>query len=181
MSDRCQQSSSVRRRACAIARLATAASLFFSLECVAARDLETGIQAYSKGRFDKAYPILHHHADLGNTTAQMYLCRLYQQGDGKLENADLAYQWCKRAAVDGLDEAQFELGVIEVDGDDGVGGDHGGKLDHVEPHPARAENGNGLADPEVRLPGVRRFAASREAREKGLEEDRAAAEADGED
>ena len=116
MSDRCQQSSSVRRRACAIARLATAASLFFSLECVAARDLETGIQAYSKGRFDKAYPILHHHADLGNTTAQMYLCRLYQQGDGKLENADLAYQWCKRAAVDGLDEAQFELGVMYLEG-----------------------------------------------------------------
>ncbi|MEJ2317500.1 MAG: tetratricopeptide repeat protein [Gammaproteobacteria bacterium] len=116
MSDKYQHSSSVRQKAYAIGRLATAASLFFSLECVAARDLEAGIQAYSKGRFDKAYPILHHHADLGNTTAQMYLCRLYQQGDGKLENADLAYRWCKRAAADGLDEAQFELGIMYLEG-----------------------------------------------------------------
>jgi len=116
MSDRCHQSSSARRTASMFARLATAASLFLSFECVAARDLETGIHAYSKGRFEKAYPILQHHAGLGNARAQMYLCRLYQQGDGKLENADLAYQWCKRAAADGLDEAQFELGVMYLEG-----------------------------------------------------------------
>jgi uncharacterized protein len=116
MSDRYQQSSSARRKASTFARLATAAPLFISLECIAARELETGIQAYSKGRFEKAYPILHHHADLGNTRAQMYLCRLYQQGDGRLDNADLAYQWCKRAAADGLDEAQFELGVMYLEG-----------------------------------------------------------------
>ena len=116
MSDNCQQTSSARRTAFKLARLATAASLFLSLECVAARDLDTGIKAYSKGHFEKAYPILHHHADLGNARAQMYLCRLYQQGDGQLENADLAYQWCKRAAADGLDEAQFELGVMYLEG-----------------------------------------------------------------
>ncbi|MDX1344359.1 MAG: tetratricopeptide repeat protein [Sedimenticolaceae bacterium] len=116
MSDSCQQASSARRTAFKLVRLATAASLFLSLECVAARDLETGIKAYSKGQFEKAYPILHHHADLGNARAQMYLCRLYQQGDGQLENADLAYQWCKRAAADGLDEAQFELGVMYLEG-----------------------------------------------------------------
>jgi TPR repeat protein len=116
MSDRFHQSSSTGRAASTLASLATAASLFFSFECVAARDLETGIQAYSKGRFEQAYPILHHHAGLGDPRAQMYLCRLYQQGDGKLDNADLAYQWCKRAAADGLDEAQFELGVMYLEG-----------------------------------------------------------------
>lgn len=116
MSDRCYQPSGPGRTVSTFARLATAASLFLSLECVAARDLETGIQAYSKGRFEKAYPILHHHAGLGNARAKMYLCRLYQQGDGRLDNADLAYQWCKRAAADGLEEAQFELGVMYLEG-----------------------------------------------------------------
>jgi TPR repeat protein len=116
MSDSCQQPSSARQKGLRFARLAITASLFFSLECVAARDLETGIQAYSKGRFEKAYPILHHYADLGNSRAQMYLCRLYQEGEGRLKNADLAYKWCKRAAAEGLEEAQFELGVMYLEG-----------------------------------------------------------------
>ena len=116
MSDKCQKTFRGRRAACAIGGLVAAASLLLSLECVAARDLEAGIKAYSKGRFEKAFPILHHHAGLGNAKAKMYLCRLYQQSDGELKNADLAYQWCKRAAVDGLDEAQFELGVMYLEG-----------------------------------------------------------------
>ena len=116
MSHKIQQSSSIRHAASTLASLATAASLLFSFECVAARDLEAGINAYSKGRFEQAFPILHHHAGLGNAMARMYLCRLYQQSDGELKNADLAYQWCKRAAADGLDEAQFELGVMYLEG-----------------------------------------------------------------
>ena len=116
MSGKYQKLSGGGRRACAIGRMVTAASLLFSLECVAARDLETGIQAYGKGRFEKAYPILRHHADLGNTEAQMYLCRLYQERGDTLENLDLAYQWCKEAASEGEVDAQFELGVMYLEG-----------------------------------------------------------------
>ena len=116
MSRKTQQSSSIRHAASTLASLATAASLLFSFECVAAPDLEAGIKAYSKGRFEKAFPILHHHADLGNTEAQMYLCRLYQQRGDTLENPGLAYQWCKEAASEGLVDAQFELGVMYLEG-----------------------------------------------------------------
>jgi TPR repeat protein len=116
MSEKYQKPAGSRRIAGVIGGLFTATSLFFSLECAAAHDLEQGINAYSKGRFEKAYPILRHHADLGNTEAQMYLCRLYLQSDNAPEDLDLAYEWCKEAASEGLVDAQFELGVMYLEG-----------------------------------------------------------------
>ena len=43
----------------------------------------------------------------------------------------------------------FELGVVEVDADDGVGADHLRGLGDIESHAANAENDNALADLEL--------------------------------
>jgi TPR repeat protein len=116
MSDKPGKTFSMRRKKHTIGRLATLASLLFSLDCAAARDLGKGVEAWNKGRYEQAYPIFRHHADHGDTLAKMYLCRFYQQGDEKLRDDDEAFHWCRQAAVDGLDEAQFELGVMYLEG-----------------------------------------------------------------
>mgnify|MGYP000715323461 CR=1 FL=1 len=104
MSDKPGKTFSMRRKKHTIGRLATLASLVFSLDCAAARDLGKGVEAWNKGRYEQAYPIFRHHADHGDTLAKMYLCRFYQQGDEKLRDDDEAFHWCRQAAVDGLDK-----------------------------------------------------------------------------
>ena len=96
--------------------LATLASLLISFDCAAARDLDTGIQAYKQGELERAFPIIREHAADGNPTAKMALCHLYQQENAELQDEDRAFYWCRQAAVDGLDEAQFELGVMYLEG-----------------------------------------------------------------
>ena len=78
--------------------------------------LVEGIQAYENGQFKQAYTVFASHADTTNPKALYYLSALYLSGKGVEQDEFKAFEYCKRAAEEGLVEAQFQLGVMYLEG-----------------------------------------------------------------
>jgi TPR repeat protein len=78
--------------------------------------LAEGIRAYEKGHFKQAYTVFASHADTASPKALYYLSALYLSGKGVEEDEFKAFEYCKRAAEEGLAEAQFQLGVMYLEG-----------------------------------------------------------------
>jgi TPR repeat protein len=71
-----------------------------------------GIRAYQENLYEEAFTIFTSHADITNPMAMYYLSALYLSGKGVEQNEDLAFEYCKRAAEEGVVEAQFQLGMM---------------------------------------------------------------------
>lgn len=84
---------------------------------LSAQDIDDGIVAYQSGEYDKAYPILKHTAETGNSRAQYLLGTLYQIGKGAPLDEYDAFRWYKLAAEDGLLEAQYQVGMMYLQGE----------------------------------------------------------------
>ncbi len=78
--------------------------------------LADGIRAYENGKFKQAYTVFANHADTTNPKALYYLSALYLSGKGVEQDEFKAFEYCKKAAEEGLVEAQFQLGVMYLDG-----------------------------------------------------------------
>src|SRR5262245_56139273 len=76
-----------------------------------AHSLEAGAEAYNKGFFETALREFRPLAEQGNATAQASLGAMYALGQGVPQDAAEAVRWYRKAAVQGLAEAQFLLGA----------------------------------------------------------------------
>jgi TPR repeat protein len=90
------------------------AGVALSLLCnnVASDHQIDGIKAYENKQYTQAFSILNGHADHTNPMAMYYLSALYLSGKGGEQNEELAFEYCKRAAEQGVTEAQFQLGMM---------------------------------------------------------------------
>jgi TPR repeat protein len=71
-----------------------------------------GVRAYEKKQYEQAFSIFTSHADTTNPMAMYYLSVLYLSGNGVEQNEEMAFEYCKRAAEEGVVEAQFQLGMM---------------------------------------------------------------------
>jgi TPR repeat protein len=74
--------------------------------------LAEGIKAYEEKNYKQAFSIFTSHADITNPMAMYYLSALYLSGKGVEQNEEMAFKYCKRAAQEGVVEAQFQLGMM---------------------------------------------------------------------
>ncbi|MCP5329731.1 MAG: SEL1-like repeat protein [Pseudomonadales bacterium] len=74
--------------------------------------LENARAAYYEGRFAEALAIWRPLAQQGNARAQNNLGILYRNGEGVVQDYDLAREWLLRAAAQGWARAQFSLGMM---------------------------------------------------------------------
>jgi TPR repeat protein len=82
-----------------------------------ARDIDDGIVAYESGEYGKAFQILKHNAERGDSRAQYLLGTLYRIGKGVPPDEHDAFRWYKLAAEDGLLEAQYQIGMMYLQGE----------------------------------------------------------------
>jgi TPR repeat protein len=85
-------------------------------QAAAPMHLPEGIRAYEAENFNTAYTIFSSHADRSNPRALYYLSLLYLSGKGVERDEFKAFKYCKMAAEEGMAEAQFQLGVMYLDG-----------------------------------------------------------------
>ncbi|MEZ5527783.1 MAG: HAD family acid phosphatase [Gammaproteobacteria bacterium] len=74
--------------------------------------LENARAAYYEGRFAEALAIWRPLAQQGDARAQNNLGILYRNGEGVVQDYDLAREWLLRAAAQGWARAQFSLGMM---------------------------------------------------------------------
>ncbi|MCB1665596.1 MAG: SEL1-like repeat protein [Pseudomonadales bacterium] len=74
--------------------------------------LENARAAYYEGRFAEALAIWRPLAEQGNARAQNNLGILYRNGEGVVQDYNLAREWLLRAAEQGWGRAQFSLGMM---------------------------------------------------------------------
>lgn len=94
-------------RSLAIAALA--AALAATAPARAADDLATAVQAIQRKAYDDAVRLLLPLAQGGDARAQARLAALYYHGHGVAESDADAFVWYRRAAVQGVAEAQYQL------------------------------------------------------------------------
>lgn len=76
----------------------------------ASKRWEAGVEAYVKGEFTKAYEQWRPIAEGGHRRAQYGLYQLYRRGVGVAEkDVELAVEWLKKSAENGLGHAQYLL------------------------------------------------------------------------
>ena len=85
---------------------------------------EDGQAAYRRDDYAEAVRLWGQLADQGNARAQFSLGRMYYIGQGVLRDNAKADGWYRKAAVQGFDYAQFNLGVAYEDGGLGVPQDY---------------------------------------------------------
>jgi hypothetical protein len=93
-------------------RLSTSIVLSFLASSLTSEELNDGIKAYNAGSFGKAFAIFSSHAGITHPMAMYYLCTLYLSGKGIEQNEYIAFDYCKRAAEEGIVDAQFQLGLM---------------------------------------------------------------------
>ena len=97
-------------------QLTAGVALSLAAQTAASSHLAEGIKAYENGEFRQAYTVFTNHADTTNPKALYYLSALYLSGKGVDQDEFMAFEYCKKAAEEGLVEAQFQLGVMYLDG-----------------------------------------------------------------
>ncbi len=99
------------------ANIGCAVAIGCSAVTLAAQDIDDGIVAYQSGEYDKAFQILKHNAEMGDSRAQYLLGTLYRTGIGAPLDEYDAFRWYKLAAEDGLLEAQYQVGMMYLQGE----------------------------------------------------------------
>ena len=97
-------------------QLTAGAALSMVAQAAFGSHIAEGIAAYENGEFKQAYTVFTSHADTTNPKALYYLSALYLSGKGVDQDEFMAFEYCKKAAEEGLVEAQFQLGVMYLDG-----------------------------------------------------------------
>ncbi|MGD8913008.1 MAG: tetratricopeptide repeat protein [Candidatus Thiodiazotropha sp.] len=93
-------------------RLGAGIALSILSDNVASEHVVDGIRAYEKKQYKQAFSIFASHADIANPMAMYYLSALYLSGMGVEQNEEMAFEYCKRAAEEGIIDAQFQLGMM---------------------------------------------------------------------
>src|SRR5262249_21784042 len=78
----------------------------------AAADLESGKRVYALKDYSAGFKEFTPLAEQGNAEAQLYLGKMYMQGQGVLKDPDEAVKWFKASGEQGNADAQFFLGTI---------------------------------------------------------------------
>ncbi len=71
---------------------------------------------YLQGDYGAALKIIEPAARAGDPEAQNILADAYDDGNGKKQSARLAQKWFRKAADQGLDKAQFNMGLFYLEG-----------------------------------------------------------------
>jgi TPR repeat protein len=95
-----------------LCRLGAGIALSILSDSVASEQVIDGIRAYEKKQYKQAFSIFSSHADITNPMAMYYLSALYLSGKGVEQNEEMAFEYCKRAAEEGIVDAQFQLGMM---------------------------------------------------------------------
>ena len=82
--------------------IAHLASLFYT-------DYDEGVEAYSKGEYEKAVQLFIKAAEQGNADAQCHLGECYYEGNGVPQSYSEAVKWYRRAADQGCQDAKDAL------------------------------------------------------------------------
>jgi TPR repeat protein len=93
-------------------RVGTGVALSILGHSAVSEHLIEGVEAYQQKRYEQAFNIFTSHADITNPMAMYYLSTLYLAGKGVEVNEEMAFEYCKRAAEEGIVEAQFQLGMM---------------------------------------------------------------------
>lgn len=80
--------------------------------CMFAEDAEQGLYEYKQGNYSEAASIWRRLAGRNDSTAQFYLGRMYQLGEGVPADLEKAAAWYRKAADAGNPYAQGNLAVL---------------------------------------------------------------------
>ena len=116
----------IRRLSAVLGHMFVLMLLGLVLSVPAAANLKQGGAAFKAGRFEEAFKHFMVEARRGTAVAQYLVASMYQEGQGTLKSTTLAASWYKLAADQGDAEAQYELALLLLGGED------------IEPNPARA-------------------------------------------
>ena len=79
---------------------------------VAAQDFDRGVSAYNDGDYPTALREFRLAAEQGIAKAQLNLGRMYENGQGILQNQQLAYTWSSLAAAQGAEQAAINRDLV---------------------------------------------------------------------
>ena len=102
------------------AAMVLAASGMLACGPAAAIDFREGLDAYEIADYERARQAWEACAEAGSARAQYGMGILNMEGRGVPRDAAAAVRWFRLAAVQGLADAQLELGVLRAMGADGV-------------------------------------------------------------
>lgn len=71
--------------------------------------LHLGIKAYMREDYDRAEPVLRHHAEAGELKAQQLLAKMYYSGHGVPQDRERYLYWLEQAAAQGDRSAKARL------------------------------------------------------------------------
>ena len=80
-------------------------------------EYESGLTAYQKGEYTKAFQLIRISAEKGQAKGQFILSTMYRRGLGVEPDEYQSFTWCKRAAEQEMLEAQFQLGLMYLEGE----------------------------------------------------------------
>lgn len=100
---------------------AAAAALMLLAATPAAADVKAGVDAWQAGNFDAAVREWRPLADQGDADAQFNLGQAYKLGRGVPSDLRLAQSWYEKAAQQGHEQAQANLGLILFQNGDRAG------------------------------------------------------------
>ena len=92
-------------------------SLAFMLEAVA--DFEAGLRAYKGGNYETAMREFLSAAERGHGDAQAFLGEMYRKAKGVTQDYQKGANWYRRAADQGIVDAQYNLGALHDEGNMG--------------------------------------------------------------
>ncbi|MHC8441274.1 MAG: tetratricopeptide repeat protein [Candidatus Eutrophobiaceae bacterium] len=95
-----------------------ALSIVLCAPCLrAADDFNSGVIAYTKGDYDKAFNAMHALAEISNNgLAQHYLGMMYMNGQGVKQDYKEAAQWFRKAAENRIASSQYKLANLYMSG-----------------------------------------------------------------
>src|SRR5262245_45787408 len=85
--------------------------------CSEKQKLDRGVKLYTEGKAQEAMAIWQPLAAEGNTDAQFYLANAYSYGPKGLRDVKLADDLFKRAAEAGHVKAQYNVGIMHLNGE----------------------------------------------------------------
>tara|TARA_B100000029_G_scaffold198490_2_gene196550 strand:+ start:16871 stop:17344 length:474 start_codon:yes stop_codon:yes gene_type:complete len=90
--------------------------LFFFPVFINAGDIDKGYQAYNNKNYKEAYQHWIIPADAGDKISQYNIALLYFFGNGVKKNLEIAFQYCRKSALQDLPRAQNNLAFMYADG-----------------------------------------------------------------
>lgn len=86
--------------------------LLFLLLCSQSLAMPPGVQSWDSGRHADAVAVWQPLAEQGDAQSMLFLAFAYRTGRGVERDDVAAYHWYREAALRGMPEAQFQLGLM---------------------------------------------------------------------